>query len=832
MLPSRILAVALAALLLTQINTLLFAQMQPHARLDGELLPIVTCANDHLNVLKNGNKQQTQDMACHIRPGTGFAEGFVEVADIVADLDPLKNMSLKDRSKPGVDRFRYRASLVADRNLSNCYALLTFVTEGSIGTQLIPVGGLGKGKAKAVKVELPNQVDAVGSMHVFSNGQEVRSTQHREKYDVTAYYADLTKDIQGLSAAELFKSENVYAHALSADGRFLAALRLRDAKKIIIVYDLESMKLLCEAPVAESDDSVRDLTWVSDHEVVYVAEEDFNGDGGSENSLYLLDAQTGQTKMLAEYVYGIISSQSEKLEEIVLFQSRWGHGSWTNKYNVRTGKSSDLNELFEGGFYFDRNGNTRIHVRYEGDKIEYSFRPKIGASWRDLDEAVKQPGLRFNVRGAEILDRVVDVHSIGPDGDTLYISTRLAGADRFELAAFSMSEGIVKRTIAKHPKYDLTTGDFGLARLLFAKNSPQLLGIIYQAQKPQVVWLDPKYAGVQKSMDVTFPDHVNLPIDWSKDGATFVYLSTSEQDPGTYYVFKPLESRLIPLLELGERFKGKKLAKTEAFEFAARDGKMIPAYVTRPTVPSDKPSPLIVSIHGGPTVRDGWGFNPENQYFASRGYTVLQVNYRGSSGYGAAFQNAGLRARLDTVILDDIADGARYLIDRKEVDPERVVVMGGSFGGWATYMSLIKYPELYRAGIATAAVSNWRRFIKNDRWTFGNKIGYTFWKALLDREDFAASEKFIDPYLRAAEIKQPVYIIHGEWDTTVGPDEAKMMLDALRKNNANVQSRSFAHASHTYWRFDDRVVRLNEMSLFLDRALGKPVSSAPLAGKK
>lgn len=250
-----------------------------------------------------------------------------------------------------------------------------------------------------------------------------------------------------------------------------------------------------------------------------------------------------------------------------------------------------------------------------------------------------------------------------------------------------MSEGVVKRTIAKHPKYDLTGSGEGLARLLFAKDSNRLLGIIYEGQKPQVVWLDQDYATVQKSLDKTFPDHINIPIDWSKDGGTFLYFSTSDRDPGTYYIFKPAESQLIVLQELGGRLKGKTLAQMEPFEFTARDGKKIPAYITRPPTAHEGGRPLIVRIHGGPMTRDGWRFDATNQFFAALGYVVLQVNYRGSSGYGKEHQNSGLLARLDTVVIDDIADGVRYLIEQKEVDPTRVVVMGGSFGGWATYLS-------------------------------------------------------------------------------------------------------------------------------------------------
>jgi dipeptidyl aminopeptidase/acylaminoacyl peptidase len=797
----------------------LAGQMQAYAKWEDEILPIVTVSNNYLDVLKDGKKRQTSDMACHIRSGPSFAEGFVEVKNIRVDLDPLRDATIKARTDPGAIRFHYQAELVADRSMSDCYALLSFITEGSVGTKLISIGRLGAGNARSIEVKLPTPVDSVGSLHVFTKALEVRSSQHAEAYDVQAYYAQLVKGVHALSATELLKAEDVYEHKLSADGNLLVALRIQEAKKVLIVYDLKSMKLLCEVPITDADRSVYDLYWISDHEVAYIADTE-QIKYRSEYNLYLLDARTGKTRELTKDISRIIASLYDKPDVLILY-----YGWATEKFNVRDGTKSDLQRLDNGAgagyLLFDRNGNSRLTVRYDGDRINYAFRPTPEGRWREIDDAVKQPGLHFNIRGPQLLDRVVDVHSVGPDGDTLYVSTRLGGADRFELAAFSMSEGVLKHAIAKHPKYDLTTGDGGIARLLFAKKSTQLLGIIYEGQKPQVVWLDPVYAAVQKSMDATFPDHVNLPVDWCADHSTFIFFSSSDQDPGTYYVYKPRESRLIPILELGERLKGRTLAKTEPFEFTSRDGQKIPAYLTRPLTPANGPAPLIVSIHGGPMARDSWGYNPENQFFASRGYMVLQVNYRGSSGYGAAFQNAGLRARLDTVIIDDIADGVRYLIDRKEVDPSRVAAMGASFGGWATYMSLIKYPAIYRAGIAISAVSNWRKAMNDDRWSFDNKLAYTFWKSLLGRDNFKEDEKFIDPVLRAGEIKQPVFIIHGERDTTVSSNEAKLMVDALKKQNPNVQARSFPEATHTEWSFDDRVARLNEIALFLNRYLGK-----------
>jgi dipeptidyl aminopeptidase/acylaminoacyl peptidase len=815
----RVLAVA--AMLSS--TALLRAQVQAVARLDGEMLPILTYHDDYLVVSKNGKKRDTYDRAFEVRPANAFAEGRIEISDVQIDLDPLRAASLKERTQPSAIHCRFSAKIASDRTLADCCALLTFTSEGSVGTFLIAVGKLSAGSSKKVSAELTARVDAIGSLHVFSGGSEVRSNQHPSAYDAHAYFAELAKTSKGLSAAELLKYDDVYPHTLSRDGRLLATIRKNDGKKRLIVYDVESMKLLGEEVVAEADDVVADPTWVSDHEVAFIAEDDYR-DRSSEWKLKLFDFKTGKIVTLLDDVRHIISGLPDQPEVLVISSYDYRSGSWWMNYNVRTRKASKIDEPSAGSYWFDRNGVARVMLRYDGDVTKYEFKATPTASWREIDDAIKQPGLHFNLRAADWLDRVVDFHGIGPDGDTLYVSTRL-GTDRFELAAFSMSAGVIKRVIAKHPKYDLTTSDFGGTRLLYGKNSPQLLGIIFDAAKPQVVWVDPKFAAVQKKMDEALPTKTNLPIDWCDDGSAFVYLSLSDQDPGTYYVYRPVESKLIPVLNLGERLEGKTMASMTAFNVIARDNVKIPAYLTRPPEITG-PAPLVVMVHGGPMARDSWSFDPLNQFLASRGYLVLQVNFRGSSGYGAAFQKAGLHARLDTVVLDDIADGVKQLIASGDVDPTRVAVMGASFGGWATYMSLIKYPELYRAGVAISAVSNWRKALHDDN-RLNNKIGYKFWKALLGRENFAADERFIDPYLRAAELKQPIYIMHGELDYVVTASEAKMMLEALRKTNPHVLAHSFPNASHTYWPYAEHVMMFNEIARFLEQYVASPEPAAP-----
>jgi pimeloyl-ACP methyl ester carboxylesterase len=807
--------------LLSFIASAAFGQMQVFATYKGNRLPAIALDDKALVVISDGHEERSYDLNdIEVRPTKNFGEGFVTISDVHADLNLLQQASAKERANPSAVRARYRATLTVDRKLSNCYGLLTFVNQGSIGMRLVPIGRLAAGHAKNIEIELMSDLSAIGSLHVLSNGEELRTTEHSAPYDLLKDYASLVKSVKGVPAVELLKLEETYPHVLSFDADRLATVRKRGTNKVIMILDLQANQKLSETAVAGVDDSVDDLTWISKNELVYIATVH---DRGYAHALFLLDVVKGSTRKLLDEVNEVINAMPDHPEILELHS--YSGGSMFMKYNVLTGKLYDYEDPDEGWFYFDAQGKARVTYDVVGARKFYKFRPTPTSRWRDIDDLVKQPGLKFNGKASEALDRVVDVHSVSPDGDTLYVSTRL-GTDTFQLATFSMSQGVITKTIAKHPKYDLTTADGGFTRLLFAKNSTELVGIIAQAQKPQVIWLEPQYAAAQKSIDLAFPDHVNIPIDWAKDASTFIFYSFSDRDPGSYFLLQTKGGQLIPLLQLNQSLAGKALGQSKPISITTRDGQLIPGYVTMPPEPGPGLPPLLVLIHGGPMARDSWGFSPMNQFFATRGYVVLQVNYRGSSGYGAAFQKAGLRSRLDTVVLDDIADGVRQLITTHQVDPNRIAVMGASFGGWATYMCLAKYPELFRTGIAISAVSSWGKMLKDDRWSFDSKYAYAFWKAILQQQDYEANAKYIDPLLRVAEIRQPVFMVHGELDRVVHPTEARLMLDALKKQGTPVEAKSFVDADHSNWPIADRVEMLNEAAAFLERNLPEAAPQA------
>ena len=617
---------ATLALAAVGLPTSLPAQMQPYAHYQGKLLPIVACDREHLYVAFDG-KRWFASGPVEVRPADAFGEGAVKVDTGKVDLDPLKDATPEERAKPSSIRFRYEAEVTAEDSLQRCYAVLVFVANGSIGNYLVPLGHLRAGHARRVRVELPSRVDFIERLHVFSDGMEIRSNVVTGAYDARELFAGLVEGNRGVPAVELCQLEQRYPHELSNDGRLLATIRERDTHNSIIIYDLAAMKLLHDIKVGEKGEDAWDLTWVSDHELAYIADAP---NRRSYSQLTLLDVNTGKVEVLYDDIYRIISSVKNQPGVIVVLG--YGYGDvWTAKYDVTQRRFAKRDQLEEGRTLFDDDGNERIRYREDGNNIKCFYKVIPGAPWRELNKDVRQAGLDFNQHPDSLLDRTCEVHSIGPDGDTLYISSR-AESDRFELAAYSLSQGVVVKTVASHPRYDLNTAREGFSRLLFRKNSSELIGIYYDADKPKVQWIDEQFAAVQKAMDQAFPDHVNAPIDWSETGDTFIYLSYSDQDPGTYYVFRPFASQLIPLLILSETLKNRTLGHTEPIQFAARDGTTLYGYLTSPPEPPAGPAPLVVYIHGGPTARDSWGFDATAQFLATRGYLVLQVNYRGSSG--------------------------------------------------------------------------------------------------------------------------------------------------------------------------------------------------------
>ncbi|ACB73991.1 S9 family peptidase [Opitutus terrae] len=240
----------------------------------------------------------------------------------------------------------------------------------------------------------------------------------------------------------------------------------------------------------------------------------------------------------------------------------------------------------------------------------------------------------------------------------------------------------------------------------------RIVGITYEAEKPVTDWFDPAWARIYGSLKQTFPGKQIVIVDSTEDlkiHAVFVY---SDREPGTYYLFDAATPVITPLGRVNPMIDPEKMADREPIKYQARDGLEIHGYLTRPAGQKDRKHPLVLLPHGGPFgIRDSWDFDPEAQFLANRGYAVLQVNYRGSGGYGARFQESG-KHQWGRKMQDDLTDAVAWAIEEGITVKDRVAIYGASYGGYAALAGLVFTPELYRCGINYVGVSDLRILVR------------------------------------------------------------------------------------------------------------------------
>jgi len=271
------------------------------------------------------------------------------------------------------------------------------------------------------------------------------------------------------------------------------------------------------------------------------------------------------------------------------------------------------------------------------------------------------------------------------------------------------------------------------------------------------------------------------------------------------------------LTELAPWLKATELAEMKPIQYTSRDGMTISGYLTLPRGKEIKNLPVIVNPHGGPWARDFWRFNPEVQFLASRGYAILQMNFRGSTGYGrrhftASFKQWGLKMQ------DDITDGAQWLIDMGIANPKKICIYGGSYGGYATLMGLVKTPDLYACGVDYVGVSNLFTFLKTipPYWKLEmEKMSVMLGDPVRDEAQF----KMTSPALNVDQIKAPLFIAQGAKDPRVNKAESDQIVEALKKKGIEVPYLVKDDEGHGFHNEENRFDFYTAMEKFLAQHL-------------
>ena len=359
-----------------------------------------------------------------------------------------------------------------------------------------------------------------------------------------------------------------------------------------------------------------------------------------------------------------------------------------------------------------------------------------------------------------------------------------------------------------------------LGGISFSEITKDLIATTYQDDKTRIYWKDKSYEADYNLVKKQVGDIEIAFGSSTKDERKLIVSTFSDVDPGTVWFFDRDTKKLTKLYTAREKLPRADLAPMKAIRYKSSDGLEIPAYLTLPKGIAAKNLPVVVFPHGGPWARDAWGYNSFAQFFANRGYAVLMPNFRGSTGYGKKFIDAG-NLQWGDKMQDDITWGVKYLIDQGIADPKKIGIMGGSYGGYATLAGVTFTPDTYAAAVAYVAPSNLSTLLKSipPYWEAGRQIFYKRMgdpttpegKAQLDRQS---------PLFSVNKIKTPLMVVQGANDPRVNKREADQIVIALRDRNYPVQYLLADDEGHGFQRPVNNMALFAEAEKFMAKYLG------------
>jgi dipeptidyl aminopeptidase/acylaminoacyl peptidase len=484
--------------------------------------------------------------------------------------------------------------------------------------------------------------------------------------------------------------------------------------------------------------------------------------------------------------YALLSSQHEITEPPSVQRVDLASGETVQVQPSRRGVWS---------WFTDGDGVVRVGIDYGERRTRIYYRAAAGAELTLLEN-------RRNMRDESVIDMVRFVTNTNRG-----IMVTNAETGRFALYDYDFATDTRGAVLFEHPEVDVTTALFG--------EDGSVDGVVYEDDRPRVRWLKPELVALQGTIDRALPGKTNFISGRSRNGNLVLIYSSAADDPGIYYVLDRAARRMDPFISPYARLEGRAFAPVRAVRYRSRDGLDIRAYLTLPPGRPERGLPLVILPHGGPFVRDSWTFNPEVQFLASRGYAVLQPNFRGSTGYGRDFVERGY-GQLGAGMIDDIDDGVGWLAEQGIVDRARVCIMGSSYGGYAAIWAAIRSPERYRCAISWAGPTDWRRMLRYDARYLLPQRYMREWRRHLEGEERVDLDA-VSPLRQQARLTVPLLLGHGERDQRVPVDQSRDLVRALTRRNAQLESVFYPEAGHGFSKPSDSADFMRRIEAFLTR---------------
>lgn len=651
----------------------------------------------------------------------------------------------------------------------------------------------------------------------------INNSNEMKKFNFQSEYQDEDRE---LTVRDFFKNSEKVMFRLSPDGENISYLAPYESRMNIFVLSADGGE-----PVrltSETDRSIMAYAWVNNERIVYLKDT-----GGDENyQLYGVKKDgsdfkdyTANPKVMVQ-IADLLKGNDEEI--LIAMNERNPQVFDIYRLNVNTGEKTLVCENPGNiqGWMMDHNGVVRVAYTIEdGVNTSILYRENENEEFRNV--------LTTNYKDE------VSFKSFDPENKYVYATTNI-GRDKAALVLMDPSTCEEIEVLYENPKYDVDD-------IVYSDIDYKLQAATCVAhQGTEYHFFDKEYETTHNVIkDVLRSQNFEFVItDWDKNENTAVVCAYSDRNPGTYYLFEKNVARnqtcragggeglqyfssregrrydLTKIADCKPWIKPEKMCSMVPVEYTSRDGLNIEAYLTLPngmTIDSAKNLSVVINPHGGPWARDIWEYNPEVQFLASKGYAVLQMNFRGSTGYGRNHKELSYK-QWGQNMQNDITDGVNWLIEKGIADPKRIAIYGGSYGGYATLRGITKDPDLYACAIDYVGVSNLFTFME---------AFPPYWKPLLQMmydmvgDPVKDKEMLTDnsPIFLVDRIKTPLFVAQGANDPRVNKSESDQMVEALRARDVDVDYMVKDNEGHGFANEENRFEFYEAMEAFLAKYL-------------
>ncbi|WP_372931286.1 alpha/beta hydrolase family protein [Shewanella putrefaciens] len=642
---------------------------------------------------------------------------------------------------------------------------------------------------------------------------------------ISTFAAD-TANPNALSQAQLFSKGSEYSNVkISPTGKYLSAITSVDGKKVLLVLDAQTKKLL-NAIRFPSNAQVGDYEWANSERVVLAKEYlkgwieapqyygelmAVNADGSRPTYLFGFNSgeqQTGSNikKNTAINATAFILDPLPDDERYMLVNAI----PWNNESTLNIELSQDVYrvDLYSGvrkrvlgspigqaRFMTDHEGEVRFVAGEDGKNITKVF-------YRQNGEWVNTDKLNLGLTDFSPI-------SFADNKNTIYAAGRTQG-ETLGVYKINLETGDKKEIIQDE---NVDPSNFWING-----TNKQLYAVEFENGYPSYAFVDSEdsHAKLLKDLIGVLPGYQVRIVSETRDAEKLVVLAFNDRNPGDYYVFDTKKLKLEYLAAAKKWLDPEQMAEVKPINFTSRDGKTLHGYLTLPFGKEAKNLPLVVNPHGGPHgVRDWWGFDSQNQYLASQGIAVLQVNFRGSGGYGDQFERAGYQ-KWGSDIQHDIIDATQYVIDQGVADKERICIAGGSFGGYSALQSAVLAPDMFKCAIGMAGVYNLElMFNKGD--VARRSAGTSYLKEVLGQDK--AVLKAMSPSENVDKLKANILLVHGGEDERAPIEQLESLEKALKAHKYPYQKLVMDNEGHGFYNDEHRAKYYEQMLSFLSTNL-------------